>query len=97
MLLESAVPRIRGPGLRRALIAGARRVIADRDGLNKINVYPVPDGDTGSNLAFTLGTVLTGALSRRTAGAASGSVVATGAAGLAGLPLASSVAAGVPA
>ena len=68
-LLESAVPRIRGPGLRRALIAGARRVIADRDGLNKINVYPVPDGDTGSNLAFTLGTVLTGALSRRTAGA----------------------------
>ena len=69
MLLESAVPRIRGPGLRRALIAGARRVIADRDGLNKINVYPVPDGDTGSNLAFTLGTVLTGALSRRTAGA----------------------------
>ena len=61
--------RIRGPGLRRALIAGARRVIADRDTLNKINVFPVPDGDTGSNLAFTLGSVLTGALSRRTAGA----------------------------
>lgn len=69
MLLESPAPRIRGPALRRALIAGARRVIADRDVLNKINVYPVPDGDTGSNLAFTLGTVLTGALSRRTAGA----------------------------
>jgi DegV family protein with EDD domain len=61
--------RIRGPALRRALIAGARRVIADRDVLNKINVFPVPDGDTGSNLAFTLGSVLTGALSRRTAGA----------------------------
>jgi hypothetical protein len=29
----------------------------------------VPDGDTGSNLAFTLGGLLTGALSRRTAGA----------------------------
>ncbi len=62
-------PRIRGPALRRALIAGARRVIADREVLNKINVFPVPDGDTGSNLAFTLGGVLTGALSRRTAGA----------------------------
>lgn len=62
-------PRIRGPALRRALIAGARRVIADRDVLNRINVFPVADGDTGSNLAFTLGSVLTGALSRRIAGA----------------------------
>ena len=66
---ERRLPRIRGPALRRALIAGARRVIADRDVLNKINVFPVPDGDTGSNLAFTLGSVLTGALSRRTPGA----------------------------
>src|SRR4249920_2403461 len=62
-------PLIRGPVLRRALIAGARRVIAQREALNKINVFPVPDGDTGSNLAFTLGGLLTGALSRRTAGA----------------------------
>jgi hypothetical protein len=60
---------IRGPALRRALISGARKVVADRDVLNKINVFPVPDGDTGSNLAFTLGNVLAGALSRRTAGA----------------------------
>ena len=60
---------IRGPALRRALIAGARRVIAQREMLNKINVFPVPDGDTGSNLAFTLGGVLAGALSRRTQGA----------------------------
>ena len=69
MPLVSPLPRIRGPALRRALIAGARRVIADRDTLNRINVFPVADGDTGSNLAFTLGTVLTGALSRRTPGA----------------------------
>ncbi|MEO8159976.1 MAG: DegV family protein [Arenimonas sp.] len=44
-------------------------MVSDRDVLNKINVFPVPDGDTGSNLAFTLGSVLQGALSRRTAGA----------------------------
>ena len=62
-------PLIRGPVLRRALIAGARRVLAHREALNKINVFPVPDGDTGSNLAFTLGGLLTGALSRRTASA----------------------------
>lgn len=53
------------PTLRRALIAGARKVIAARDGLNKINVFPVADGDTGNNLAYTLGSVLNGALSRR--------------------------------
>ena len=69
IVLDTPRLRIRGPALRRALIAGARRVIADRDVLNKINVFPVPDGDTGSNLAFTLGSILTGALSRRTAGA----------------------------
>ena len=67
--LELPRPLIRGPALRRALIAGARRVIAQREALNKINVFPVPDGDTGSNLAFTLGGVLAGALSRRTQGA----------------------------
>ena len=66
--LERIALHIRGPALRGALIAGARRVIADREHLNRINVFPVPDGDTGSNLAFTLGSVLTGALSRRTAG-----------------------------
>lgn len=57
--------KLTAPALRRALIAGARRVIAARDGLNKINVFPVADGDTGNNLAFTLGSVLNGALSRR--------------------------------
>jgi uncharacterized protein len=61
----TAAATLTAPALRRALIAGARRVIAARDGLNKINVFPVADGDTGNNLAFTLGSVLNGALSRR--------------------------------
>ena len=60
----SAAP-VTAAGLRRALISGAQRVIADRDELNRINVFPVADGDTGSNLAATLGSVLQGALSRR--------------------------------
>ena len=64
--LPLPVPRITAPALRRALVAGMRRVVARREALNKINVFPVPDGDTGSNLAFTLGTVLAGSLSRRT-------------------------------
>jgi DegV family protein with EDD domain len=63
--LFPAEPRITAAALRRALIAGMRRVISRRDLLNRINVFPVPDGDTGSNLAFTLSSVLSGSLSRR--------------------------------
>ena len=32
------------------IIAGAKEVMQNRAYLNEINVYPVPDGDTGSNL-----------------------------------------------
>jgi len=42
-----------GPRLQRCLIAGLDRLIAEREYLNKINVFPVPDGDTGNNLART--------------------------------------------
>lgn len=45
-------------------MSGARCVIADTDELNKINVFPVPDGDTGSNLAFTLNGILNEGLAR---------------------------------
>jgi hypothetical protein len=61
----SATPDVTAAALRRAMIAGARRVMASRDELNRINVFPVADGDTGNNLAATLGSVLQGALSRR--------------------------------
>ncbi|MBX9400204.1 DegV family EDD domain-containing protein [Lysobacter sp. BMK333-48F3] len=63
--MPTARPPLTAPALRRALIAGARRVIAGRDRLNRINVFPVADGDTGNNLAHTLGSLLNGALSRR--------------------------------
>ena len=53
-----AEQQLSGYGLRRALAAGIARVIAERDQINRINVFPVPDGDTGTNLAFTLSAVL---------------------------------------
>ncbi|HET9048387.1 MAG TPA: DegV family protein [Chiayiivirga sp.] len=62
-------PRVSAVGLRRALVAGMRRVLERREHLNRINVFPVPDGDTGSNLAFTLSAVMAGGLSRPTASA----------------------------
>jgi hypothetical protein len=52
-----------GPRLADALRAGIYRLLANQEHLNKINVFPVPDGDTGTNLAMTLSAVL-GALDR---------------------------------
>lgn len=49
-----AITYLDGPRLARALRAGIGRVLADQEHLNKINVYPVPDGDTGTNLALTV-------------------------------------------
>jgi DegV family protein with EDD domain len=57
---QISVQRLSGYGLRRALTAGIQRVIASRDEINRINVFPVPDGDTGTNMAFTLAAVLAG-------------------------------------
>jgi len=43
-----------GPRFRRSLLAAADWVAAGRDELNRINVFPVPDGDTGTNMCLTL-------------------------------------------
>jgi hypothetical protein len=47
-----------GLRLNRAFRAGILRLLSRQEHLNKINVFPVPDGDTGTNLAITLGAVL---------------------------------------
>lgn len=39
-------------------LAGAREVIKQKHDLNKINVFPVADGDTGTNLAFTMNAII---------------------------------------
>src|SRR5689334_18321426 len=36
------------------MLAAADWVAAARDELNRINVFPVPDGDTGTNMCLTL-------------------------------------------
>ena len=41
-----------------SIIAGAQKVINGKDELNKINVFPVADGDTGSNLASLMQTII---------------------------------------
>ena len=43
-----------GPRLRRAFLAACAHAQGYKAELNRINVFPVPDGDTGTNLALTL-------------------------------------------
>jgi len=47
-----------GLRLNRALKAGIAQLLSRQEHLNKINVFPVPDGDTGTNLALTMHAVL---------------------------------------
>jgi len=47
-----------GPALVRVLRAGIRHLFSRRDYINRINVFPVPDGDTGTNMAFTFKSIL---------------------------------------
>jgi DegV family protein with EDD domain len=46
-----------GPRLSRSLFAAADWVAAGREEINRINVFPVPDGDTGTNFSLTLRSV----------------------------------------
>ncbi len=46
------------------IVSGARNLIVNEHHLNRINVFPVADGDTGTNLALTMKTVLSKAQSQ---------------------------------
>lgn len=43
-----------GPRLARSFFAAADWVTAGREEINRINIFPVPDGDTGTNFSLTL-------------------------------------------
>lgn len=55
---KHAIAYLDAPRLLRALSAGIGHVFQRREYLNRINVFPVPDGDTGTNMAFTFKTIL---------------------------------------
>ena len=49
-----------GRRLRRAILAACGHARRSKAELNRINVFPVPDGDTGTNLALTLDAIVAG-------------------------------------
>ena len=40
--------------LKNAFLAGAKGLEAKKDWINELNVFPVPDGDTGTNMTLTI-------------------------------------------
>ena len=52
--MAAGITYVDGPRLTRAVTAAADWVAAGREEINRINVFPVPDGDTGTNFTLTL-------------------------------------------
>lgn len=50
--------QLTAPLIAEALRSGIHRVIGEQETLNRINVFPVADGDTGTNLSLSLGAAL---------------------------------------
>lgn len=40
--------------LSRMFLAGAKNLEAKKEWINELNVFPVPDGDTGTNMTMTI-------------------------------------------
>ncbi len=53
-LLEAVMQTINGTIFYEMLRAGAAAMEEDRERINDLNVFPVPDGDTGSNMTTTV-------------------------------------------
>ena len=48
------ISTIDAAGLKNAFLAGAKGLEAKKDWINELNVFPVPDGDTGTNMTLTI-------------------------------------------
>lgn len=57
MRVSTVISHIDATRFEQALLAGIANVFRRRDYINSINVFPVADSDTGTNLVFTLASV----------------------------------------
>ena len=51
--------QITGALFKRMVLPGAAVITAQKQAINELNVFPVPDGDTGTNMSMTIGTAVT--------------------------------------
>ena len=48
-----AISKLDAAMLKKAFLAGAARLESQKERINELNVFPVPDGDTGTNMTLT--------------------------------------------
>lgn len=53
--------KLSGGEIRTALISAANNLRNNKDKINDSNVFPVPDGDTGTNMSMTFGAAVNAA------------------------------------
>ncbi len=51
--------QITGALFKRMVLHGAAAITAQKQAINDLNVFPVPDGDTGTNMSMTIATAVT--------------------------------------
>ncbi len=51
--------QITGGLFKRMILHGAAAITAQKQAINDLNVFPVPDGDTGTNMSMTIGAAVT--------------------------------------
>ena len=51
--------RISGSAFKQMVLFGAACITIEREAINDLNVFPVPDGDTGTNMSLTIQTAAT--------------------------------------
>ena len=53
-LLKQHMKTVNGKDLKNMFISGANNLENNKDLVNQLNVFPVPDGDTGTNMSLTM-------------------------------------------
>ncbi len=48
-----------GSMLKQAIISGANNICSQKERINDLNIFPVPDGDTGTNMSMTITAAIT--------------------------------------
>ena len=55
IVVKDVLPVILGSQLKNAIISGSNNISKFKKQVNELNIFPVPDGDTGTNMSMTIG------------------------------------------
>ena len=53
-LVKDVFPMILGSQLKNAILSGSNNISKYKKQINELNIFPVPDGDTGTNMSMTI-------------------------------------------